>query len=201
MVLGFELSRNLWPNRTPDLSYWPLTISVKEQNFLYDLWQSANGQFFFWGSDSEIHVRDYGFFNGSRTAGNIIVDYNGSGSRTFKQATISSNMTFRMTAVALDQNATYQDQTSTMHLPGDGEAFMKLSRFNIIDFNGSGISLVEQNSRIYSCQWYGIIYSPKGNYFDLYVDDNLPTTLTMGLQGCDLFTRNGGSITVVDPPR
>ena len=119
------------PTERPTLAIGPLDEFGEGTEF--PLWTYGNpqmGSFSFGDQIREIHVRDYGLFNGSRTAGNIIVDYNGSGSRTFQQATISSNMTFRMTAVALDQNATYEDRNPQNNADaGDGEAFMKLSQY------------------------------------------------------------------------
>ncbi len=112
-------------------------------------------------------------------------------------------MTFRMTAVALDQNATYQDQN-----PQNKDAWRWRSLYeaqpvlNIIDFDGNSVNLVDQNSSnfIRANGSGNYLFSEKGNYFDLYVDDNLPTNFFYGFgRGATYLPAMGGSITVVDP--
>ena len=96
--------------------------------------------------------------------GNILVDYNGSGSRVFSRL-LFLNMTFRMTAVALDQMPHIRIRTlRIMHLPGDGEAFMKHSPYlNIIDFDGISVNVVIKTRAIsFEPMEAEIICFPKG---------------------------------------
>ena len=104
-----------------------------------------------------ISVRDSGLFNDNRVAGNVTIDYNGSASRAFQQGTAAYGLTFSLTNFALDQNATYRDENPQ----NDDTAwrwknlYQEQPVLNIIDFNGSAINVMGEDSSdfIRATQW------------------------------------------------
>ena len=106
------------------------------------------GSFSFGDQIREIHVRDYGLYSMQSDCRKYHCRLQWQWKPgTFQQATISSNMTFRMTAVALDQNATYEDQNPQ----NNASAWRWRSLYeaqpvlNIIDFDGISVNLVDQS--------------------------------------------------------
>ena len=150
-----------------------------------------------------INVRDNGLFNDNRVAGNVTIDYNGSASRLFQQGIAAYGLTFSLTNFALDQNATYRDENPQ----NDDTAWRWRSLYqeqpvlNIIDFNGSAINVMgEDSSDFIRANGSGnFLFSEEGRYFDLYVDENIPTNFFYGFgRGPAHLPAMGGSVTVVD---
>jgi hypothetical protein len=163
------------------------------------------GNFSFGDQIREIIVRDYGLYDGTRPTQSIVtIDFNSSTSPVFDEANITARMAFRMTRIALDQNATYLD----MNPQNNADAWRTRSLYqeqpvlNIIDFDGNSINMVGENiSDFIRGNGNGnYLSSGKGNYFDLYVDDRFPNNFFYGFgKGATHLPAMGGSITVVDP--